>query len=74
VVVGGEGEDVGYGDGVGGPDNLAYAKVPPHVWIVEAGSDGQYRKDREQARNRYRKGEESFQEAVGETVCDQRGR
>ena len=39
-------------DGVGRPDDLPHLQVPPHVWVIEARSDGQHRQHYSRRRQR----------------------
>jgi hypothetical protein len=65
VVMGGEGEGIRGGDGVGGPDDLAGAEMPPHVGVVEAAFDGEHGEDGQGRGEQYRKGAETAQPAGG---------
>src|ERR1017187_7249893 len=62
VVVGGRGEDVGGGDGVGGPDDLAGLEVPPQVGVVEARPHGEHCEHDKEAGNGYREGEDPIED------------
>ena len=62
MVIGGEGEDVGDGNFVGRPDNLAHLEVPPHVGVIEARLDREHCKNEQKPAHRTRKREDPTRE------------
>ena len=69
VVLRGVREEVGSGDGVGGPDELAGAEVQPEVGVVETIAHGEYGEYGEEAGDQRGKGEDSAQTRDASGFC-----